>query len=180
MNGDKRQQLGKSVLVMAGLFLMLLLFAPAAYSVGWRILNSRQAVVGGLSFLVPSGWVTVPEHWDSASGATMMKLPSTIFGMTGPIPTIKLYQRGNHNLEGSEALRRWRETAPKQFESRGYRLKALKQFDSPTNMVCIELSRQAGPAEVTCMLEANRLMADYYGDEAITLVFYNVIRSAHL
>jgi hypothetical protein len=157
---------------------VIVIFSPGLYTVLWPLIHTRQIDFAGTQFSVPAGWVVIPKNWGSSSNPTMTRLPITLLGMRGNYPTIVVYQRGSADLDDSEALARWKAVAPGQFESRGYKLRNIRQFESPTAVVCLELSSATGNPESTCFFESNRLMADYYGDELAGNALYTVIATA--
>jgi hypothetical protein len=163
-----------------GAFIVIVIFSPGLYTVLWPLIHTRQIDVAGAQFSVPAGWVVIPKNWGSSSTPTMTRLPITLFGMRGNYPTIVVYQRRSADLEDSEALARWKTVAPGEFESRGYKLRSIQEFKSPTAVVCLELTSATGNPESTCFFESNRLMADYYGDELTEDTLYTLIAGARM
>lgn len=157
---------------------MVSTFAPGLYTGIWRLTHSRQIKFAGAEFIVPTGWVTMPKSWGDSSKLSLMRLPVTLFGKQGNYPLIIISQRRDSNMTNGEALARWKVLAPSQFESRGYKIRNIKEFQTPTAVVCLELSSATGRPESICFFEINRLMASYYGDEQLMDTLYKVITSA--
>jgi hypothetical protein len=152
-------------------------FAPAIYKIGYRLTYGRDVRVAGVSFPIPWGWIGKSEA-DVAGEAGMVRVSNTVFSTT-PDAAISIGQRHANKVNEAEFLQRWKEEGRTIFETSGYRVTGIKEFSDPEKVVCIEMNRNTGVSEVTCMFDLNRLTAEYTGDDSGVSDFYNIITSAH-